>query len=257
MSSVAPYLCIPLSILAMDAPSLNAKVLLADIIGMYKSTGKVFASDDYYAERYNIGKRSIGEAMKWLDDNGWVAREINHKARTKRALIPTEQALSLLEKSMRNPHEVDAESATTPCEIRTDSMQNPQELHAKSADYKNSLIEQSKKEDNTLPVESDPLGFDAFWNAYDKKVDTAKCRRKWDALPVTKKEKALAHIPAYVRARPDKKFRKDPLTYLNGENWNDEELPPADSKPAPVANQTTAPISHAAKLKQQSQHVPL
>ena len=32
----------------------------------------------------------------------------------------------------------------------------------------------------------------------------------------------MEHIPKYKQAQPDKKFRKNPETFLNNKSWNDE-----------------------------------
>jgi len=32
----------------------------------------------------------------------------------------------------------------------------------------------------------------------------------------------MQHLPKYKLSRPDKTFRKDPLTYLNNKSWEDE-----------------------------------
>jgi hypothetical protein len=37
-----------------------------------------------------------------------------------------------------------------------------------------------------------------------------------------KKEKAIKYIEGYKKAQPDKKYRKNPDTYLRNESWNDE-----------------------------------
>lgn len=283
LSPTPHYLCIPLSILAMEAPSLNAKVLLADVISMYQSTGKVFASDDHYAERYSVSKRSIGDAMKWLEEAGWITREIDHSARTKRAVVPTRKAVNLFKKSMQNLHEVPAKSASSPRKICKNSLQNLHGVLAESADYNNSLIKQinntlsgatapsasasnsavaspasTPKPSNQLPAESaeaDRLSFEAFWQAYDKKADRVKCQRKWATLSPNVREAILTHVPRYVAATPEKKFRKDPYTYLNGQNWQDEELPSTRTQPS--SSTTPPPASLANKLRTQRQAMPL
>jgi len=148
MSLVSPRpLIIPPAVLAMTAPSLNAKALLADILDLHKVSGHVFARDEYFAERYQIGKRSVGDALHWLEANGWITRELDHAARNKRNLIPTEQALALLEKSMQISQPLpleEADSTPTPCEIRMDSLRNPQGVHAKSADISKNLNKKDK-----------------------------------------------------------------------------------------------------------------
>lgn len=66
--------------------------------------------------------------------------------------------------------------------------------------------------------------FDDFWDAYAKKIDRPKCERLWARIPQRDREAIMQHVPAYVHATPEVKYRRNPLTYLNGKNWNDDEL---------------------------------
>lgn len=65
-------------------------------------------------------------------------------------------------------------------------------------------------------------GFDSWWNLYDKKRGREKCLAKWEKLTPIEQYLCLLNTPAYVMATPEKQYRKDPLTYLNGKCWNDE-----------------------------------
>lgn len=74
--------------------------------------------------------------------------------------------------------------------------------------------------------------FDAFWEAYGKKVGSKhKCQLKWARLTETDRRLIMQHVPLYITSTPDKAFRKNPETYLNGRVWESEELP-MDSSPA-------------------------
>jgi hypothetical protein len=64
--------------------------------------------------------------------------------------------------------------------------------------------------------------FDIFWNTYDKKTDSKKCKDKFLKLSEENITKILNVVSDYVKSTPDKKFRKNPLTWLNGNCWNDE-----------------------------------
>lgn len=64
--------------------------------------------------------------------------------------------------------------------------------------------------------------FDVFWDAYDKKRNVKKSKAKWESLNDDAREKIMNHVPKYVLSTPDKSKRKDPMTYLNNESWNDE-----------------------------------
>ena len=64
--------------------------------------------------------------------------------------------------------------------------------------------------------------FDDFWNLYDKKVDRTKAEAKWKLLSQKEKEEAVEYIPAYKLAQPDKKFRRNPETFINNKTWQNE-----------------------------------
>lgn len=67
------------------------------------------------------------------------------------------------------------------------------------------------------------IPFNNFWDLYDKKVgDKNKLEQKWNKLKNEDREKIMQHLPKYKIAQPDKKYRKDPQTYLNNKSWNDE-----------------------------------
>ncbi len=64
--------------------------------------------------------------------------------------------------------------------------------------------------------------FERFWNLYDKKTSKEKCFKKFSSLKPQEMEQLFIHVPNYVKNTPDKKYRKDPITYLNNKSFNDE-----------------------------------
>jgi len=72
--------------------------------------------------------------------------------------------------------------------------------------------------------------FDDFWNLYDKKQDKPKCLKKWEKIKQAAREKIMEHLELYVRATPEIQYRKNPLTYLSNESWNDEIIHNGTSK---------------------------
>ena len=64
--------------------------------------------------------------------------------------------------------------------------------------------------------------FDEFWDLYDKKTTRAKCEPKFKKLSESDVDKIFESLPSYIASTPDKKYRKDPQTWLNGKCWNDE-----------------------------------
>ena len=65
--------------------------------------------------------------------------------------------------------------------------------------------------------------FSDFWDLYDKKVgDRDKLVKKWESLTNDDRKNIMEHIPKYKSVQPDKKYRKDPQTFLNNKSWLDE-----------------------------------
>ena len=69
-----------------------------------------------------------------------------------------------------------------------------------------------------------PIGFDLFWDAYDKKVGKPNSLKAWAKIDF---EKVLLQVvvekaKADRKAKPDNKYRKDPERWLKGQHWLDE-----------------------------------
>ncbi len=88
--------------------------------------------------------------------------------------------------------------------------------------------------ENKIPVlkdENDVYPFEEFWNDYEKKVGKKdKLIPKWRKLSDVDKINIKAYIPLYKTAQPDKKYRKNPETFLNNKSWNDEIISNNDDK---------------------------
>lgn len=64
--------------------------------------------------------------------------------------------------------------------------------------------------------------FDEFWDAYDKKVARPKCERLYAPLSAQDREAIMQYIPLYKQAQPEKRYRKNPETFLRNRSWEDE-----------------------------------
>lgn len=83
-------------------------------------------------------------------------------------------------------------------------------------------IKEKKSKVNKSKVNTDLYPFEDFWNAYQKKVDSKKCKDKWSKLSEEEKKEAMSKVCDYVKSTPDAQFRKNPQTWLNGRCWEDE-----------------------------------
>ena len=87
----------------------------------------------------------------------------------------------------------------------------------------NSSIDIPIYKDTNIQINNNTcLTFDQFWNMYGKKVDSKKCKDKFETIKESDRKKILDTLELYVKSKPEVKFRKDPIRYLTGEIWNDE-----------------------------------
>lgn len=78
--------------------------------------------------------------------------------------------------------------------------------------------------DNSI-VETTSPDFSIWWDMYGKKIDPAKCKRKWNKLTLAERKACLAATPAYVASTPDLQYRRNPATYLNNKSWENQIIP--------------------------------
>ena len=98
----------------------------------------------------------------------------------------------------------------------------------------------TNKNDKNDKEEKENKSFDIFWNIYNKKIDTRKCKDKFEKLSEKERLLILDVVQAYVNSQPDVKFRKNPLTWLNGKCWNDE----LENNSIQENNVTLAPVKN-------------
>jgi len=82
-------------------------------------------------------------------------------------------------------------------------------------EYNNSRINKSR-------ITNTGERFESWWNEYNKKKDRSRCLTKWNRLTNEEQDKCLEVVKDYIAVTPEVKYRKNPLTYLNGKNWEDE-----------------------------------
>src|ERR1700749_798015 len=105
-----------------------------------------------------------------------------------------------------------------------DTTEIPRNNHGNTNVYTGDIpLEDGNGNENGDVFKEINIDFEIFWDLYDKKVrDKGKLKKKWISLKDSDREKAIEHIPKYIEAQPDKKYRKDPATYLNNKSFNDE-----------------------------------
>jgi hypothetical protein len=90
--------------------------------------------------------------------------------------------------------------------------------------------------DKEIEVEKETLTeFDIFWLGYNKNVGLVPCQREWAEIDEPEYAKIIRHVPKYVGATPDIKYRLNPINYLKNRVWLDVDLPTVKTKPKPFA----------------------
>ena len=95
-------------------------------------------------------------------------------------------------------------------------------------DYKNANVLRTHSETNAIKEKKVNkkkvnIDFSVFWNLYDKKVgDKSKCVKKWNNLKDEDRSKIINTLPVFLKLIPDKQFQPYPMSYLNGNRWEDD-----------------------------------
>lgn len=93
----------------------------------------------------------------------------------------------------------------------------------------NSTVKSQSKVKDSKVKDSKEESFERFWNLYDKKTGVKKVKEKFLKLDDEIIKKIFKALPKYLQSKSVKDgYKKNPLTWINGEHWNDEIL---DKKP--------------------------
>ena len=128
--------------------------------------------------------------------------------------------LKLLEKDSMILHEnIGKSTRITVCNY--DSYQS--ELHdSQTQTNRKPNARSPKQECKEEQEQKEVYTFENFWNDYDKKTGKDKAESKWKKLKSEDKMLIKEYLPNYKLATEDKKFRKNPETFLNNQSWKDE-----------------------------------
>jgi hypothetical protein len=88
-------------------------------------------------------------------------------------------------------------------------------------------INTDKRKDNNNTQSNDVLvstcyAFNDFWKDYNKKIDRKRCEQLYSKLTEDDRQKIKDTIHLYVATHKDRQYRKNPQTYLNNRNWEDD-----------------------------------
>ena len=101
---------------------------------------------------------------------------------------------------------------------------NKQITNEQQTDNKRIYPTKESKEDKERKESKEKrlFDFETFWKTYAKPEGKKKASEKFLKLPQKDVDKILTVVKNYVISTPDKQYRKHPITWINGEHWNDE-----------------------------------
>lgn len=157
----------------------------------------------------NRGQVGLSEdtlAQRWKWSRGKVRRFLNELENDQQIVQQKSRVKSLISVVNYNKYQLGS---------TTDSTTDGQQTDTNNKNKKNN-------KDNTQNDVFRDNDFLRFWDMYDKKKDRLKCEKKFSKLTKAQKDKIFQTLPAYVASTPDPQYRKNPLTYLNAQSWEDE-----------------------------------
>jgi predicted phage replisome organizer len=138
-------------------------------------------------------------------------------------------------------------------ERKQNSIENIKENEL-SCDVSRDITQQNKKENkNKIEIKNidnnNISEFENFWNVYNKKIDKDKCIKAFYKLNKEEIENIIEKAKLYAQSTPDIKFRKNPLTWLNGKCWNDEIVATKEGKEVKKVNYDDGVFQYDEKYK--------
>ena len=169
------------------------KLFITEINSLDKEQG-CFASNNYFAKFFNVSPGRCSQIINSLIQKGYMSAEYEREGKEIKKRV-----LRIL---------------NTPIKNSKGGIKNIKDEYLENDKDNNTLI------NNT--INNTKESFDKFWDLYDYKKDRKKCETKWKYIKHSLYNTIFEHVKKYIESTPGKQFRKYPLTYLNGECWNNE-----------------------------------
>lgn len=194
------------------------KMVLIKLADQANDDGVCWPSYESIAKTCEISRRSVISHIQWLEEHGFLRIEKRYNA------AESKNFSNNYHLTLRNGKQ----AVKTKCKSRTSAANPLGGANAALGGANDSLSNGenaapkpiSKPTNESIKVS---VSFDDFWNLYDKKRgDKDKIEKKWQSLKDSEREAIMNHLPLYKKSQPNKKYRKDPSTYLNNKSWNDE-----------------------------------
>lgn len=180
------------------------------------------ASDDEIAAVNFILKRFF----ELDEDNRYVNSRIEREIAQYRLTANKNQIIALNREAAKREAKLAGKRLPSSKHVDiTNEYEACESVHGSSTNEHQILNKNKKEEVIKDKTDVSVFDFNSFWDIYDKKSGRKKCEDKYSKLTEAQRDLIKRSLQAYVNStNTDGSYptRKDPLTYLNGECWNDE-----------------------------------
>ena len=184
-----------------------ARLLFAEITALCNKEGYCWASNQYFADLYEVDKTTVSGWIGQLKTRGYLTVQLEYKEGSKQ----------ILNRYMKINGEGIDEIINTPLQKDVDPIDQKTKVNTKTNTKTNITV-------NSIG------DFDSFWRFYPRKAGKEAARKAW--LKLRPDEHIMQMIADNVKERVDKgEWRKDnqsfilhASTYLNQKRWEDEVL---------------------------------
>lgn len=212
------YAIIPASVRYDKDLTPNAKLLYGEITALCNEKGFCWATNQYFADLYNVSKMSISNWIKQLTHKGYISTEIIYKDGTK----------EILHRYIRIIGEGSKDILDTPTQ---DILDTPTQKNLKdnNTGFNNTVINNTTnttldKKKKTLENE-----FELLWKTYPRKQGKAKAfksyekARKNNSVSYERVQIGIDNYKRYIEVhKVGEEFIKHGSTWFGNECWEEE-----------------------------------
>jgi DNA-binding transcriptional ArsR family regulator len=203
----------------------KAILLYGEITALTNKKGYCWASDEYFAQLYNVSVRAVQKWLSSLEKGGYIHRDVQRKGeRIVKRYIKLADGNEHMFNNIANES-----SGTYGTKVHEVSEQKFRENTTGNNTENNT---NNKKQPKDKPLESDlENGFAEFWTLYPKKKNKGNKKTSFNKYKKAikggvKHEEIKSGLEGYIKhikaeGKPNQ-FIKNAETFLNQEVWKDE-----------------------------------
>ena len=210
------YAIIPATVRYDERLSANSKLLYGEITALTNEKGYCWASDTYFADLYNVGKSTIQNWLRSLEQNGYITREVVYEEGTKKII---QRQIKLVVHPIPNNEHTLCQKNGIPY---TKKMVYPMPNNWRDNNTSNNTINNTLEYKKTNKKEKD---FEELWKLYPNKKGKINAYKKYLKVNIDDEiiKQGILNYVAYIKLKNiQPQFIKHGSTWFNQEGWNDD-----------------------------------